>query len=583
MKRSMCLYIPYLPLERLKTEYRSRRASGAESDHRPGNGSAPDEAAWVVTRPRGGVVRVVRCDASAARGGVRAGMTLAEANTLMPDLRAEPHDAEADAAALRALAGWAHAFSPVVHVEDDESLILDVTGCARLFRGEVNLLRQALDGLRDRGFSARGAIADTPGAAWAMAHAHDEPAVVTQPGRDVEDLLRLPAAALRIDGRTAAALHRVGVETIEGVIYLPRASLGARFGADLLRRLDQALGNVAEVLTPFRPAAMVRVAFPFGGATDRLDTVQEAMGRVLASFCEELGRQVAGVTRWHAAFCHPDGPPTVLTVEASRPTRDARRLHRLLAMRLERSPLRGKTDGLIVWTRDAEPLDGAQQGLFDMEVDEADALADLVDRLSARLGSGSVSGVALVDDHQPERGYVLGEGTKGHRDEGTKGERGNAETLKRRDAEMGREGDGGISLHGERVGAFDHRDPTHRCATDGAPTLEARNWKLETRSGARAFKVPEAGTGGRPMCVMAAPVEVPVTAVAPEGPPARFRWRSAEHEVASCVGPERVETGWWRGREVRRDYFRVVSTTGQAFWLFREGGSGRWYVHGVFD
>jgi protein ImuB len=71
--------------------------------------------------------------------------------------------------------------------------------------------------------------------------------------------------------------------------------------------------------------------------------------------------------------------------------------------------------------------------------------------------------------------------------------------------------------------------------------------------------------------------------VAPDGPPVSFHTKAHRHEVARSWGPERIETGWWRGRPVRRDYYRVETTTGRRYWLFRQLDDGRWYLHGTFE
>lgn len=85
-----------------------------------------------------------------------------------------------------------------------------------------------------------------------------------------------------------------------------------------------------------------------------------------------------------------------------------------------------------------------------------------------------------------------------------------------------------------------------------------------------------------------------------------FVYRGREYRVVRAEGPERLETGWWRGPDIRRDYYRVVTDTGEQFWLFRVldrrvGGSHStghgpvstgpmsnglgepcWFVHGIF-
>jgi protein ImuB len=84
---------------------------------------------------------------------------------------------------------------------------------------------------------------------------------------------------------------------------------------------------------------------------------------------------------------------------------------------------------------------------------------------------------------------------------------------------------------------------------------------------------------------------VEVTALVPDGPPARFRWRQVTHEVACAEGPERIAMEWWRdaeGSPLTRDYFRVESRAGARVWLYREGLYGReiaqprWFLHGLF-
>jgi protein ImuB len=77
------------------------------------------------------------------------------------------------------------------------------------------------------------------------------------------------------------------------------------------------------------------------------------------------------------------------------------------------------------------------------------------------------------------------------------------------------------------------------------------------------------------------------------GPPVRFRLASQSgsqtHEVVKAYGPERIETAWWRGPTVRRDYYVVETDSGARYWIFRRlrGASGgrpgsEWFLHGTF-
>ncbi|KAA9010883.1 DUF6504 family protein [Sphingobium sp. YG1] len=83
-----------------------------------------------------------------------------------------------------------------------------------------------------------------------------------------------------------------------------------------------------------------------------------------------------------------------------------------------------------------------------------------------------------------------------------------------------------------------------------------------------------------------------VVALLPDHPPRRFTWRRTDYRVVAGDGPERIHGEWWRSaREMWavRDYFRVEAQGGARFWLFRRGdgvdeqtGNLSWFMHGIF-
>ena len=89
--------------------------------------------------------------------------------------------------------------------------------------------------------------------------------------------------------------------------------------------------------------------------------------------------------------------------------------------------------------------------------------------------------------------------------------------------------------------------------------------------------------GPRPSRLSLHPIEIAATALVPEGPPISFSLHGAQSTVADSVGPERIETGWWRGRHVMRDYYRVTTESGRRCWIFRDRDTGQWFLHGWFD
>jgi protein ImuB len=87
----------------------------------------------------------------------------------------------------------------------------------------------------------------------------------------------------------------------------------------------------------------------------------------------------------------------------------------------------------------------------------------------------------------------------------------------------------------------------------------------------------------RPTCLWPRPQPVEVHADPLRGHPCDLWWNGSQFPIARSWGPERIESGWWRGPEVRRDYYHVEATDGRRFWLFRRLTDHRWFLHGALS
>jgi protein ImuB len=104
-----------------------------------------------------------------------------------------------------------------------------------------------------------------------------------------------------------------------------------------------------------------------------------------------------------------------------------------------------------------------------------------------------------------------------------------------------------------------------------------------------AWPAPDAARP-RPVLLLRNAEPAEVTALVPDGPPRRLRWRGKRRRIVAAEGPERIAAEWWRSRKAQptRDYFLVEDETGRRLWLYRDGlygheaGVPRWFVHGVF-
>ena len=349
---------------------------------------------------------VAAANAAAQAIGLQAGMALAHAQAMAPGLAVHEADPAGDAAALRRLAAWCLSLTPMT-AADTDGVWLDVTGCAHLQGGEAALLDRLLDRLARDGITARAAVADTPGAAHAVAR-YGAPAPtrksqpwIIPPGGSLPAIAGLPVAALRLDPDTAAALRRLGFETIGALAAAPRAPLARRFGAGVLLRLDQAAGRVAEPITPVIPpeTPAKRLAFPEPLLT--AEAFAAVIGRLTRQICARLDRAGQGARQLDLLFERVDGTVQAIRVGTARPTRDAAHLARLLDEQVETVDPGLGVEAMQLVVPLTEPLAYAQTANLSAEP-EAD-MATLVDRLSNRLGPARIWRAAPVESDVPER------------------------------------------------------------------------------------------------------------------------------------------------------------------------------------
>jgi protein ImuB len=392
MRRVASVWLPTWPTDRL------RRTSRA---------AAPPPGRPFVTAARHGAVRVlVGVDLAARAAGLRSGMSVPHAHALVAGLVVADADPAADAAALRGrFATWAaRCWSPIVGVDPPDGLLLDATGCAHLFGGEETLLARLVATLHRAGVAAHAAIADTPGAAHAVARfGAADPIAVVPPGGAGAALADLPVAALRLDPETAAELRRFGFKRVGQLHGEPTAPLTRRFGPDLVRRLDQALGRGApEPITPVVPEDAPRRRRTFAepiGASESLAAAAVGLTRALCAVLEAKG---CGARRLDLLVERVDRLTIALRVGTARPSRDPRHLARLLTDRIGAIDPGFGVEAMTLVAARTQPLAACQLAAADATADAASWPADLA-RPFWLFAPEPVQAVALLPDDPPAR------------------------------------------------------------------------------------------------------------------------------------------------------------------------------------
>lgn len=536
---------------------------GAERLIRADRGLVEGPLAVVAEQSNMQVITALNSQAQSA--GLQVGQPVRDAHAMCATLMTRPRNAPAEAAFLTALRRWAGKFSPWVAEENPDGLVLDLTGCTHLFGGEEALLGVIEGDCADMGLSTRMGIADTLGAAWALARfagqqagsdrsgdSIDQEARATRsravkrrhwtkgggaptsvattrglariapPGRSHGALGALPVAALRLEADTVAQLNRLGLRRVADLLGQPRAALARRFGKGLVLRLDQAMGSAPEPVSPAGAPAHFAVRLTLPDPIGLKDDLLAGIDRMLPRLCTLLEDKGRGVRTLRFEAHRTDQVAEVVQIGLARPSFDPLRIRPLLELKLDQIDAGFGIDMLRIEAVQTEPVH-AQTVVGHLKAGEAvrdrlagnTALDDLTARLGARVGMEAITRRHPSSSHIPEK---------------------TAQIL---------------------AAAWSEPAPSWDLPASARPLLM---WPPE-------------------------PVMTDDTPVLP----ARFRWRGRDWGLAEARGPERIAPEWWLDdpgwRSGVRDYWVVNTQDGDRLWLFYAHGgpmSSGWFCQGRF-
>lgn len=337
-------------------------------------------------------------DAQAHALGLRPGLALADARARRPALRVLEADPPADAALLERIAGFCERWTPAIALDPRDGLLLEISGTAHLFGGEAALAEAVTDRLGQAGFAARVGLADTPQAAWALAHFAQTPHAA--PGRTHEALAPLPVAALRLDPEAEALLLRLGLVTIGALAARARAPFAARAGERAQRKLDEALGRAEPALVFRRPPPPIFAVRRFLEPLLQAEALMTAALNAAEEIAAELDLKGIGARRLELHLFAVSGRTRRFAIGFSAAEAAPKALVRPFRERLNAE---AQADDLEFGV-EAIRLDVLETGRFARDADVSEAR--LVDALSARLGAANVRRLAVADRHWPEHASV---------------------------------------------------------------------------------------------------------------------------------------------------------------------------------
>jgi len=470
--------------------------------------------------------RVVAADARARAAGVRVGMTLGAALAAVPDIDPQPRHTARELVLMQQLAGIAATFTPLVSLEPPDGLVLEIKPSINLFGGLRELCRRLRDACLAHPVFATGectphfTLAPTALAALAAARAGAR-CFITDPKVLPARLKPLPIGVLRWPEEENARLAAMGVHTLGELMRLPRAGFARRFGPAQLADLDRLLGRRAD---PKRRIAMrerYRGSLDLDHEIHEHDRLLRALEPLLAELEEFLRARQRGITSLRCRFRHYRAEPTVCILRLAQPESDATRLGSLLRERLA-------TIALPEPVRRCELVSGA---LTERPV-ASRALWAPGEHGSAPAGEMP----ALVEHLRARLGAAAVYGVEcvaEHRPE-------------RAWRKKGTEGWG-------------------RALDEARSLLPAKRTKEERAHPPVPFS--------RPLWLLHQPEALTVHRGRPH----------YDGALELLVGPERIESGWWDGGDVQRDYYVARTSTGARLWIYREcTGVRAWFLHGLF-
>ena len=362
----------------------------------------PCDAPFALSLRAGNTDHLHCLNTPALAAGLSRGMALADARALCPGLVTEPANLASEAAVLSALVHMARRWSPLVARDGADGLITDISGVAHLFCGEDGLVADLRLRIARAGFVCAVGVADTRGAAYALARHGGGRALA---GQTLTAIGRLPPAALRLDHTTATGLERLGLRSIKDLALLPRAPLARRFGPGLMLRLDQALGAQPEPVSPEAEAPHYGVRLTLPDPIGLQSDVMAGLARLLDRLCEALASNHHGARRLALELRRVDGVTALAEIGLARPMRDAGRMAALFARAVDDIDAGFGIDQLRLTAPVVEPM--APEQMDQTRAVGADKLHDLITRLGNRVGFDRVQRYAPAQRHIPEKSFLV--------------------------------------------------------------------------------------------------------------------------------------------------------------------------------
>lgn len=362
---------------------------------------------FVLAAPVKNKIIITASSVAAEQEGAFAGMAVADARAAVPELLAIDDTPGQAAKLLRLIGLGCIRYTPIVSLDLPDGLMLDISGCAHLWGGEREYLKEIVLKLRAAGFDARAAIADTPGTAWAVARFAQKRPIIAS-GAQATAIAGLPPAALRLEPEVLERLTKLGFRSIGPLLTIPPQTLRRRFGTGLLLRMDQALSRTEEYLEALVPPIPYTERLPCLEPIRMAPGIEIAIEKLLEMLCLRLQAEGLGV-RKAILKCHRiDGRKVQVGITTTKGSHSVSHLMRLFKLQIDKIEPALGIELFVLEAPRVEEMEAVQEQLWAEAKGLADtALAELLDRIAGKVGAQAIQRFLPAEHHWPERSVKL--------------------------------------------------------------------------------------------------------------------------------------------------------------------------------
>lgn len=361
---------------------------------------------FVLCTAEHGKMMIKAVSLQARSEGIKAGDVLASARAIIPDLVYFQDDPVSVQKLLSALAEWCLRFTPTVAVDAPDGLLLDISGCTHLWGGERSYIKSLQHKLLTGGYQAQIAIADTIGSAWALARYGNSKSSIAVPKKHIEMLSLLPPTALRIEVSTVQRMQKLGFKNIGMFMNMPHNILRRRFGNHLLQRLNQALGNYPETLSPIQPIAPYQERLPCLEPICTATGIAIALRTLLEQLCFRLQKEGKGLRNGVLKGYRIDGNIQQIQIGTNKASYNITHLFQLFELKISTIEPALGIELFVLEAITVEDTYSAQEALWHTP-GQQDKIAELLDNIAGKLGLNTISRYLPVAQHWPERSVKI--------------------------------------------------------------------------------------------------------------------------------------------------------------------------------